>query len=86
MDWFGKNLEFMSLDARTVQKIRSRGLAGKEQDLAVGQHGPNGDRGINAIHVGHDDVGDEHVGPERARCLDGLLTVVDSCGFKPALV
>src|ERR1700689_781629 len=83
---FGKNLKLVSLNPGAVQKISRGSLSGKEQDLAVRQHGPDGDGGINAVHVGHDDVGNEHVGTDGAGCFYGLFTVVDSCGFKPALI
>ena len=66
----------VTLCARLLKEIRGSCLAGKEHDLAAGQHCAHLDRGVNPVEVPHDDVSDEQVRPEAARELDGCLAAV----------
>ena len=86
MDWLGQNLELVALGARLLKQVGRGCLAGKEQDLDLRQQGADPDRRVDAVQIGHDDVGDEHI---RLKCrgqLDGLFAGIDGAGFKAALV
>ena len=86
MDGLGENLKLVSLGAGFLQQICGRGLAGEEENFAVGHLGAGGNGSFDAGHAGHDDVGDEHVGLEAFERLDGLFAAVDGARFKAGLV
>jgi hypothetical protein len=86
MNGFGENLKLMALHAGPVEEVRRGGLPGKEENFAVGKHPADGDRSIDAIHVSHDHVGNQHVWPNCASRLDCFFSAVNRGGLEPALV
>src|SRR5277367_6645538 len=86
MNGLGEDLKLVPLSAGAVKQVGGGGLPGEEQNLACWQQFADPDCGIDAVEVGHDDITDEHVGLESARCLDGIFAGVYSSGFNSALV
>ena len=86
MDRFGQYLEIVTLCMSLLQQIGGGCLAGKKQDLDGWQQGANADGGINAVQVGHDDIGDQHVGLEGGRKFKGFFAGIHGACLKAALV
>jgi hypothetical protein len=86
VDGLEENLEVMAADTGVAQQVGGGGLAGEQQDAAFGNHGANLNRGFDAAHARHDNVGEKEAGTEVARGFNGFLAAVDSGGFEPALV
>lgn len=58
----GKDVKVITATARVGQQVSGGGLSGKQQDAAAGKLFVEDDGYINAIDVGQDNVGDEHIG------------------------
>src|SRR5512146_722886 len=86
MDAFGADLKFVALGASTFQEIGGGSLAGEEQDFAAREEAANVDGGLNAVHVGHDDVADDKVGANGFGAFHSAGSGVDSRGIEPVLV
>ena len=86
MHRLGEDFKLVALGADAIEQIGGSGLTGEQENLAAGEHGANLDGGIDPVEVGHDDVGDEHVGAESLSHFDGLLAAVDGGGIEAGLV
>ena len=87
MDWLGEDFELMALGrGRDRADPPVAAWPEKEQDFAERQQGANLDGGIDAVHVGHDDVRNEHVGFESFCCFDCLFATIDGGCLKSALI
>src|SRR5215472_10948349 len=69
VDWFGQDVERMALGAGSFQKIGSCGLSGEQENLARRMQLANLDCGFDPVHVRHDDVADDQVGPAHTGTL-----------------
>lgn len=67
----------MAAEAGIVEEVVGGGLAGEEQDAALGAELADADGGLDAVHAGHDDVGEEEVGKPGLGGLDGLIAAVN---------
>ena len=83
---FCQNFKLVSLVPRSIEKVSRCGLPREQQNLAAGKHFANPNGGVNAIQVGHDDIADQHIRLEGPRNFNGLLTCVNGCGLKSALI
>jgi hypothetical protein len=86
VDRLQEDFEVVSPDAGVAEQIGGGGLAGEQQDAATRNEAGDLNGGFDAAHTRHNHVGEEDVGLEVARGLDGLLAAIDSGGFKAILV
>jgi len=76
----------MPLRSSAFQQVSSSSLARKEEDLARGEELPYMYGGLNAVHVGHDDVTDYEVGLDGTGPLDGTCARIHRRGIKAVLI
>ena len=76
----------MSLSASFFQQIGRGGLSGKEQNLAGGKYLAYADGSLNAIHVRHDHVTDDQIGPDLLGARYSAVACIDGRGIKAILI
>ena len=86
MDGLKDDFEVVAANPCVAHQIRSRGLAGKQEHTASGDHRANLNRGLDAAHSRHDNVGKKNIGAEMARGLHRFLAAINRCGFKAILI
>ena len=86
MHRLGQNLELVPLRARLLQQIGRGRLAGKQQDLDLRQHRPHLDGRIDAVQIGHDHIGNQHIRRKCGGQLQRFFAGIHRAGVKPALV
>jgi hypothetical protein len=82
MDWLGENLKLVSLGAGFLQQVRGGCLTGKQQDLAFRQHGANLNRRVDAIHIIHNDIANDHFRLHGLSQFNGGFPAVCGSRFK----
>ena len=81
MNRLSQDFELMSFGSRLFQQIGCSRLSGEEKNLAGRQELADVDRGVDSVHVVHDDVADNQIWTLAARFLDGAGAAIDSgCG------
>ncbi len=86
VDGLGENLKFIAAGTGVFQQIRRGGLAGEEKNFAGRQESANVNCGLNAVHVGHDDVADDEVGFFAAGHIDSIVAGIDGGGIETRLI
>ena len=82
MDWFFEHWEVVTFGAGGGEHVHGGGLAGEEQDAALGVDGFELDAEVDAVESGHHDVGDEEVGAAGLGGLEGGKRVGEGLGFE----
>lgn len=85
MDGLEQDFEVVAANASIAQQVGSGGLAGEQQDAAIGNQAADLNSGLDAAHARHDDIAEEDLGTKMARSLDRFLSAVNRDGFKAVL-
>jgi len=76
MNWLGKQFEFITFFACSVEKIRGTGLSGKKQYARARTMLLDGNNGFNTIDSRHNNVGDDQIGTPSPAKIDGRVATV----------
>jgi len=86
LDRFHHQVEAMTAGCALGQALESIDVAGDKQDAAMREGLSDGDGGIDAVDVAHEDVHDDEVGGRFQRCFDGLWSAVGGAGVEAILL
>jgi len=78
----GQNFKFVTLGTGFFEQVGGCGLSGKQQDFASWQDGADLNRGVDTIHVIHNDIADNHLWPEGLREFNSRFPAIRGAGFK----
>jgi hypothetical protein len=86
VDRLGKQLEVVAEGTGAFEDFYRGGLATEEHDAGAGEVLADGDCGLYAIEVRHEDVGEDGFGSREAGGLDGVFAAISSVGQKTVAV
>jgi hypothetical protein len=86
VDGLGQNFEFVALRPRFLQQVGRSRLAGKQENLAGWQQAADLNRSIDAVHVVHDHIADDHLRLDGLGHLDSRFATVCSHRVKTVSV
>src|SRR5437016_4990623 len=86
MNRLGEDLELVPASSGVFEQVSGCGLSREEKDLAAWKELSDADGGVDAVHVFHDDVADNQVGPVAARPLNGARAAINCSRRESILV